>query len=133
MSFARAALVRYTGALAVVYIYGTYESRLYNGRTTLPAASCADGSSSKCCAAKPTALVCIRRSPGVTGTLAVVAGYLLKLDPFGNLHWDAEHLAVGLACAAPFMLLGARPGLPRQQTSLAVCCSAACFHGTKQI
>ncbi len=73
----------------------------------------------------------MRRSPGVTGTLAVVAGYLLKLDPFGNLHWDAEHLAVGLACAAPFMLLGARPGLLRHCSSLAVCSFAAYFRNTE--
>ncbi len=85
----------------------------------------------KCRAAEPTALVRMRRSPGVTGTLAVVAGYLLKLDPFGNLHWDAEHLAVGLACAAPFMLLGARPGLLRHCSSLAVCSFAAYFRNTE--
>ena len=53
------------------------------------------------------ALYC--RSPGVTGTLAVVFGYLLKLDPFGGLHWDPGHVAVGVACAAPLVFLGKPP------------------------
>ena len=46
------------------------------------------------------------RSPGTKGTVAILAGYLLKLDPFGGLHWDAGDLAVAAAYAAPVLLTG---------------------------
>ena len=55
-------------------------------------------------------LLCCR-SPGVTGTLAITSGYLLKLDPFGGAHWDAADAATGLAYAAPVLLAGAPASL----------------------
>ena len=51
------------------------------------------------------------RSPGVKGTVAILAGHLLRLDPFGGLRWDAGDLAVAAAYAAPVLLAGA-PFLP---------------------
>jgi hypothetical protein len=50
------------------------------------------------------ALFC--RSPGLTGTVAVLAGHLLHLDPFGRLHWDSHDAALGLLYMLPCLLLG---------------------------
>lgn len=38
----------------------------------------------------------------------MVAAYALRLDPFGNLHWNNHDLMLGLQCALPVMLLGER-------------------------
>ncbi len=40
------------------------------------------------------------------GTLAVVAGLLLQLDPFGNAHWSLEDVSVGLTCVWPILVIG---------------------------
>lgn len=41
---------------------------------------------------------------GVPGCMALAAGYLLHLDPYGQLHWSSHDALVGLACAAPTLL-----------------------------
>lgn len=40
-------------------------------------------------------------SAGITGSLALVLGYLLHVDPLGNLHFDLQSTSVGLACFLP--------------------------------
>ncbi|KAK9837256.1 hypothetical protein WJX81_002098 [Elliptochloris bilobata] len=50
-----------------------------------------------------TVLQRLTSSPGVSGTLAIIGGFFLKLDPFGGLHWDSSHAVIGLACAAPLI------------------------------
>ncbi|GMH38700.1 hypothetical protein BSKO_06584 [Bryopsis sp. KO-2023] len=38
---------------------------------------------------------------GVSGTAAIVLGYLLGIDPFGNLHFDLHDLLIGFECMLP--------------------------------
>ena len=52
------------------------------------------------------------RFPGLYGTLAVAAGYLLHLDPLGGLHWNTHDALLGLKCAVPILLLDAALMLP---------------------
>ena len=52
------------------------------------------------------ALLC--RVSGLRGTGALLLAYLLHVDAFGSLHWNAGDLAVGLAFAAPMICLGAQ-------------------------
>lgn len=59
------------------------------------------------CAVLPLCHAC--RSPGLTGTLALLSGYLLHLDPFGGLDWDGHDAYVGVLCILPLLLLGAAP------------------------
>ena len=51
------------------------------------------------------------RTVGVPGCMALAAGYLLHLDPYGQLHWSSHDALVGLACAAPTALTGQSPTL----------------------
>ncbi|BDA40622.1 hypothetical protein COCOBI_01-2750 [Coccomyxa sp. Obi] len=51
-------------------------------------------------------------SPGLTGTLAILSGRLLNLDPFGSLRWERHDAYVGLLCILPLLLLDAALMLP---------------------
>lgn len=43
---------------------------------------------------------------GIPGSIAVVAGYYLHIDPYGHLHWSLPDALTGLACALPIALTG---------------------------
>lgn len=49
------------------------------------------------------------RSPGLTGSLAILGGLSLHINPYGNLHWNPNDLATGLTCVLPLLLLGKPP------------------------
>ena len=38
--------------------------------------------------------------------VAISAGFLAHLDPFGNLHWDSTDAVQGLAWAVPIFAVG---------------------------
>ena len=48
---------------------------------------------------------------GIPGSLAVVAGYYLHIDPYGHLHWSLPDALTGLAWALPIALLGTHPSV----------------------
>lgn len=54
----------------------------------------------------PTADCCTVRSPGLTGTAALVLGYFLHLNPYGSFHVSLDALLLGVACCAPVIALG---------------------------
>lgn len=54
----------------------------------------------------------IVRYPALIGSLAVAAGYFLKIDALGNLHWNTHDALLGLQCALPIMALDAALMLP---------------------
>ncbi|KAL4457963.1 hypothetical protein ABPG75_012828 [Micractinium tetrahymenae] len=54
----------------------------------------------------------IVRYPALIGSLAVAAGYFLKIDALGNLHWNSHDALLGLQCALPIMALDAALMLP---------------------
>lgn len=54
----------------------------------------------------------IVRYPALIGSLAVAAGYFLKIDALGNLHWNTHDALLGLQCALPIMVLDAALMLP---------------------
>lgn len=45
---------------------------------------------------------------GIPGSLALVAGNYLRIDPYGQLHWSLPDALTGLAWALPIALLGMR-------------------------
>ncbi len=44
---------------------------------------------------------------GAVGSVALLLGIALNVDPFGNLHWDARDALIGLACVTPSLLVDA--------------------------
>jgi hypothetical protein len=51
------------------------------------------------------------RHPGVSGTLAVAAGYFLHINAL-PLHWDSHDALLGLQCAVPIIALDSLLMLP---------------------
>lgn len=49
---------------------------------------------------------------GIPGSIAVLAGYYLHIDPYGHLHWSTPDALTGLACAVPVALTDACLLLP---------------------
>lgn len=45
---------------------------------------------------QPWAPAQVRRYPALIGSLAVAAGYFLKIDALGNLHWNTHDALLGL-------------------------------------
>ena len=50
-------------------------------------------------------------SPGLTGSLAILGGLWLHINPYGNLHWSSDDLLVGMTCILPLLLSGKSQGL----------------------
>lgn len=39
------------------------------------------------------------------GTMAIYLGKTFDIDPFGNLHFNMQHLLVGVECALPLIVM----------------------------
>lgn len=42
---------------------------------------------------------------GALGSLALLLGWMLQLDPFGNLHFDLNHILIGVECSVPVIAM----------------------------
>lgn len=67
--------------------------------------------------ARPRALRCACRYPALIGSIAVAAGYFLKIDALGNLHWNSHDALLGLQVRVCRRQLPAgRTALPTQHS-----------------
>ncbi|CAD7695815.1 unnamed protein product [Ostreobium quekettii] len=41
---------------------------------------------------------------GGVGTIAVVLGFFLDIDPFANIHWSIPDITIGMWCVAPLLI-----------------------------